>query len=260
MAEKQGVSLKPSDAKEGGGGLIDNIDAVAKEVKFTLFDYQGKAAPVPAIYAKLVDREDNEFEQYWSMGSAKDWVPSADGKTLVASGTAEALNAGSNGMIMITSLVNAGFPEDKLGDDISVLTGLDAHWSRVAAPKRTGIAQTARADGKTYEQTILCVDKINKLPWDKLTPTAKGGRPKGGKKEPPPEEGGETDPLEEAVKATVMGLVAAGAMDKTKVIQGVYAALKSNPQDAAKAVQLVNNDSWLKAGPWKYEGGKVSLG
>ena len=47
----------------------------------------------------------------------------------------------------------------------SVVAGMNVHVHRQAQPKRSGLAQPAREDGR--EATILLVDKINRLPWEK---------------------------------------------------------------------------------------------
>ena len=46
-------------------------------------------------------------------------------------------------------MVNAGFPEDKIGNDISVFDGLGAHVNQVAQPKRPGLKKP-ETEGKTY--------------------------------------------------------------------------------------------------------------
>src|SRR3990167_6088446 len=140
----QTAGLKPSEFVEGGG-VVSDVDVGLKEVAFVLWDYNGRA-PVrnPAIMAKMVEDEGTEHVQYWSAGQSKDWMPSEDGKKLVAVGSGSGLNSGSNAGILLTSIVNAGFPEDKIGDDITVFQGMRCHVIRVPAPKR-GIVKEPRA-------------------------------------------------------------------------------------------------------------------
>src|SRR3972149_1510368 len=165
MAGKK-ASLKPSDFVEGGG-VISGVDGTFAEARFAMWDYNGQV-PVsnPAVRVKMVDEEKEEYLQYWSAGQAKDWVASDDGKSLLSVGSGSGINTGSNAGILLASVINAGFPEDKMGDDISVLDGLKCHVIRQAAPKRN-IQKAPRADGRVFEDTVLIVSKIHQLPWER---------------------------------------------------------------------------------------------
>ena len=131
------VSCKPEDFVEGTG-LLDDAEVTFTKCRFQLFDYAGKAQPAPAFAAELVVAGDGEpTNQFWSCGSPKDFVPSADGKQLQPVGAATHLRKSCNAAILFTSLFQAGVPGDLLGgDDISKLSGLRAHVKRIPAPKR----------------------------------------------------------------------------------------------------------------------------
>ena len=107
------------------------------------------------------------------MGNPNDWLPSDDGSQLVAVGGVTGIRATSNGGIFIKALVDAGFPVDKIGDDITILDGLQAHVIRIPAPKRAGLKKDKKKD---FEDTILIVGEIKALPWEKSQPA--GGKKK----------------------------------------------------------------------------------
>ncbi len=250
----QTAGLKPSEFVEGGG-LVSDVDVVLADVKFVLWDYNGRVpVPNPAIMAKMVEDEGTEHVQYWSAGQSKDWMPSEDGRRLVAVGSGSGLNSGSNAGILLTSIVNAGFPEDKIGDDITVFQGTKCHVVRTAAPKRN-IVKEPRADGRVYEDTVLTVSKIISLPWEKKGVVAKGvGKPQAAS-------GGDGDELNTKAVGLVMEILAGEGkpVPKQQLVTRVFQAAKSDP-DRNKLVQLVHSDQFLGSGPWGYEGGVVSAG
>lgn len=247
----KGIGLKPSEFVEGGG-LLDNVTAKIKTARFVTWDYGGKGPSSPAL--KLVlDVDGDEAEQYWSAGKADDWQPSKDGLTLVSIGSAKGLNKGSNLGIFLISIIEAGFPEDKLDDDCSIFEGMEAHFVRVPAPKRNVVAQP-RADGKTFEQTILVVDKIVKMPWESKKTAGKAT----GKAAAATEAG--TDVGQLAVD-TVMELLAeaGGSVTKAELSKAVFAKMKTDPNRNA-IVQMVYKDEWLGDDkPWAFDGKTISM-
>ena len=124
----------------------------------------------------MIDQGDDQaHEQYYSAGDPSKFAPSPDGKALTSlTGSATGLNASTNALAFLTSLVNAGFPEDKIGNDVSIFDGTVVHVNQVAQPKRAGLKDQKR--GKTY----LLVTKIVRLPWEAAPASAKPreGRPR----------------------------------------------------------------------------------
>ena len=150
MADK--VSLRPSDAVEGGAVPADK-NLVIIGSRFSLWDYMGKAKTTTAAKIDFKDDDGTEYTQYYSVGDPERFAPSEDGKTLVAVGTAAALSKSSNFVLFMTALVNAGFPENKVGEDISSLEGLKAYYIGQKPPTRAGLAQNAPVEGqKVYEK------------------------------------------------------------------------------------------------------------
>jgi len=248
--EKGGVSLDPSTFTEGTG-LLNDVDAEWKECKFVMWDYNKRIREeVPALMVAL-QTDDELVEQYWSAGNAKDWVPSSDGKRLLPIGLATTINKASNMAHLMGSLVEAGFPRDKIQDDISVFEGMLTHMIRIPAPKRPGLKKAPRADGREYEETILVVDSIKKMPWEaeeKAAAKGKKGPPKGAR---------EGDPVyEKAVETVGKILKEHGPVDKKQLASLAFNELKTDA-DRNAIVQLVYKDDFLQGGPWQFEDGMV---
>jgi len=238
--EVGGASLRPSDAIEGGG-LLDNVDVMWKEVKFEMWDYNGTQAPSPALKVLMEMEDETEAIQYFSCGAADAWAPSKDGTKLVPIGGAKGLSKSSNFMILLDSLIKADFPEDKIRDDCTVFEGLECHMVRVPAPKRPGLAPAkARTDGRTYERTNFVVDVIHKLPWDKKAAKAKKDEA--------------NDQVAEKTTTAILEILEANpkGMTKQKLAGQVFTKLKGDP-DAMAAAQLANKDEFLKEGPWTFD-------
>jgi len=155
------LSLKPSDFITGGGVPSDrNLNIVSAE--FTYWDYNGQTAAITALKVAYTDDDGAEYTQYYSAGSPDRLKPSSDGKSLESVGDANGLTSHSNCSIFLESLVEAGFPENKLADDISIINGLRIYSVAKEQPKRAGMK------GKPGDtKVVLVVSKIFKMPWDK---------------------------------------------------------------------------------------------
>jgi len=155
------LSLKPSDFVLGGGVPSDRnlyiLDAV-----FTYWDYNGQASATTALKIAFTDDDGVRSIQYYSAGSPDRIRPSSDGKSLEPIGDAAGLNKNSNLSIFLESLVTAGFPENKLNNDISVLNGLRIYAVAKEQPKRAGIK-----DKFGDSKVVLVASKILQMPWDK---------------------------------------------------------------------------------------------
>lgn len=254
------AKFAPSSMGEGGG-LLDDVDVTFKGCRVCSWDYNGTVpTAVPAIKVEMQLADGGEAaEQYWSAGSSKDWMPSEDGKKLVAIGKATALVRSSNAGILMESIINSGFPEDKISDDISALEGMEVHLMRVPAPKRGGLApKAARADGREYENTVLTVSKIHKLPWEKKT--AKGGAKGTGKAAAAaPEASGDVQVTAEAALMSVLAQNPDG-VTKQQIPGLVFKEVDAKDSNRNEVVKLVFTDDFLKAGPWEFADGTVKLG
>lgn len=248
----------PSNMSEGGG-LIDDVVAVFSNVRLTVFDYEGKGSSSFGVMVDLEIEGGEPVNQFWSLGKAADWK-SDDGLVPIALGRQTQLNVKSNGGILITSIVNAGFPEDKITDSVAFMEGMKAHLIRVPAPERKGLVKTPRADGKVYESTILTVDQILQLPWEKKgkaatkSATAKGASQKGG--EAPP------NVDEEAVNAVISLLAESEgeAIAKSKLPGMVFKKVATSPNKSAILAKVMTDEFLSSHDEWVYENGKVSMG
>jgi hypothetical protein len=254
-AKKGGaVSLNPNNFVEGGG-LLDDADVDIKETAFVLWDYQGKAPQVPALAITFVDSEGKEHDQYYSAGDKRFFVPSEDGECLLPVGDKTGISRSTNAGALLTALVNAGFPADKLDEGkISVIAGGNYHVHREAQQKRSGLQQQPRADGR--EASILLIDKVNRLPWEKAggkTQSTSAAAAKGNGK-------ADASEVENELQEAIVGLLAEhGTIPKAKLTKLLTEVIeKTNPNRAA-LISMAFKDAVLKNGPWTYEGGKLSM-
>ena len=260
MAKKKTASLDPETFVDGGG-LIDDVDATINKARFDLYDYNGTVdPPVPALKLDLETEDGEEVEQYYSMGSAADWAPSKDGSQLEAIGKATAIRTTTNGGLLLKALLDAGFPADDLGDDITSLDGMVAHFVQIPQPARTGLKQRKRADGREFEKTILIVSEILTMPGEKKKPR---GAPKSKAKGKAEAEEPEEDDLSEKATEIIMGVLAevGEAIPKKKLVPLVFKAeeLAGDP-DKNGIIKLIMDDDFMNAGPWEFDGTEVSLG
>jgi hypothetical protein len=264
------LSLRPSDAQTGA--FLDDIDVTLKECRFVTWDYMGKANPATALKVTMEEPDGITHEQYYSAGDPSKVTPSSDGKTLVPQAGATGLNNNTNALAFISSIINAGFPEDKLGSDASVFDGLGAHVNQVAQPKRAGLKD--QKEGKTY----LLVTKITRLPWDapavkpaKGAPVAKsaapGPRPVAAAPaaSPAPTNGTPTNEMVEKARVTVISILTekGGSVPRSKLSQEAFRLLSNDP-DRNAIVKMVYDDGFLTQsvaeGVFAFDGTTVTLG
>lgn len=252
------ASIKPSEMVEGGAVPVDQ-NLQVKEARFVLFDYQGKAPPTTSARLVLVNDEGVEYTQHYSAADPTRFVPSQDGKGLVAVGTGQALSKSSNFFILMNNLVSAGFPENKLGNDISVLANLYAYWIGVPEPKRTGLARTAEQTER--ERVILCPSQIHNLPWEKKT--AKPGKPTS---QPTSQPGAEQPQASDVSAATIEFISSvvgeAGSISRQDLAVRVFKDLADNPDRDAIATLVFSPEiqALLLANGFKVDGETISKG
>jgi hypothetical protein len=265
------LSLRPSDAQ--AGGFLDDLDVTLREARFVIWDYMGKANPAVALKVTMEETDGITHEQYYSAGDPNKVTPSPDGKTLIPQAGATGLNNNTNALAFISSIINAGFPEDKLGSDASVFDGLGAHVNQVAQPKRAGLKD--QKEGKTY----LLVTKITRLPWDAATPKAAKGAPVNRTAAPAgpravaptptatpvPSNGAATPEMIEKARGTVISILTekGGSVPRSKLSQEAFRLLSNDP-DRNAIVKLVYDDGFLvqsvAEGVFAFDGATVTLG
>ena len=258
-----GVSLKPRDAIETG--LIDDVDVTLKAHKFVLWDYAGKVpVPTPALCVEMEDGEGATHVQYYSAGDSKNFQPSADGKTLEAMGSQTGVNKSSNCFQYLSSIINAGFPEDRMGDNITVLDGIKAHVKRIPQQERAGLVRLQSQAGQAERKmTVLIVSQIHEIPGEKKGP--KGVATKGAGKATPSAVSGDgavSDELRSAIQMFIVERAAdpkyAGKLEKAKISQLAFKHCVDNKLGAGDRqafVKLASDQAFLgeEGQPWQYD-------
>jgi len=248
-----GVSIRPSEFVEGGAVPVDR-NLLWKECRFANFDYTKKDGTVVAstISAKIVyqDDEGTEYTQHYSAGDPNRFQPSKDGKTLEALTESANLSKSSNYYILMNALINAGFPENKLGDDISVLDGLYTHNIGLPEPKRSGLVRET-AEG-ARERVISVPDSIIKLPWENK---GKGVAKAKATAAPTEEDAGDAE-------ADALAMITEMLADADEVTRQQVAtkAIRSKNQSVAKLVFSPKFAEVLAGAGFSLDGEKITAG
>jgi hypothetical protein len=246
-----GVSLKPDTFTQG---VLDDVDVTWTECRFVMYDYDGKSPqPAPGLMITMEDDDGKEYKQFYSAGAAKDWAPNPDdgGKTLEAVGKAKALNQNSNVSLLLSSLINAGYDQDEITDDVSDLDGIRAHMIQVPAPKRSGLVTQGSQD-----KTILVVDSL--LESDGQDKGKGRDKDKGKDKGKDKDKGSDSD-IENDVTEFVIETISNNDGEVTKKDLAV-ASIKHFKKGDKKAVnKFLLSEDWLKEGPWDYDGETLKM-
>lgn len=235
-----GVSLKPSEHQSGGAVPVD-MQLTWKSVRAVWFDYGGRREqPVPAIEVTYVKPDGVEAIQSYSAGSPDRLAPSEDGKYLVPVVEGAGMSTSSNAHILLDNLVQAGFPENRLDDDLTKLAGLVTYNIAIPEPKRPGLKKEEPVEG-AREKVLSVPSKIIKLPWEnKAKAGVAAGAAKPGKPAAPaaPAAAALSDVAKAKLVEVVGGLVDAGGGTTTRqAVAGKFFSDKKLASDAAlKAV------------------------
>lgn len=260
-----GLSLRPSEAVEGGAVAPDGDYTVA-EANVIIFDYNGKAKASTGAMLNLVGDDGAEYAQFYSAGDPARIAPSDDGRRIVpASDEVKGLNKSTNLYTLLSNTVNAGFPENKMSDDITaIFKGMRATWQALLQQER----KTLKRDD-TRERFIPVPIKILQLPWEKKgaktaakapaaavkAATTKAATTKAAKAEEEAEDDGVTAKAVEVVRKLVEEK---GPVTRQQVGVAVF-KLKDPQRDAiAKAVFSAELQSALMAEGFSIDGETIS--
>lgn len=248
------ISINPQDAVKSSNFSIKDGDALLKTLRAATYDYNGKREPVTVLRAEFIYNEEAIYG-YYTCG--KSLIPSADGKGFESiSENVTGFPDNCNAFMFVASLVNAGFPTDKLGKDLSIVDNTMVHVNSVPAPERD-YGTTAVKD-----RSIMIITKINIYPWDKK-------RGKGSKN-------GKATTSAAANTATADSDNDDNGVDII-AIDALMSALKENPDGIKKASIIPATIKFLSEGPertpvlqrllsddflktcqgWLYEGGVI---
>ena len=149
---------------EGGGGILNDVNAEILDAKFIMWDYRGRTEypKTPALMIKYKDESKPvgdphiESEQAYTVGAAERFAITDDGKSIEPVAPATGITKTSNCGILFTSLLDSGLDPGVIDEDISGLIGLRVHLISFA-PKRAGFDQK---NEKGYDKTLPIVDAI----------------------------------------------------------------------------------------------------
>ena len=264
-----GVSIRPSQFVEGGAVPVDR-NLLWEKCRFAAYDYKNKAGEIVATGLALVinykDDDGGEYEQAYSAGDLKRFLPTKSGGGVYpAHMTEEAFNKlseeeqsqyrlskSSNYYILMNALVNAGCPENKLGDDVSVLDGLRTHNIGIPEPKRSGLVRE-HVEG-ARERVISVPDSIIQLPWEgkgKAAPAKKVAAAAPAKEE-------DAGDAEADALAMVTGMLAEA--DKVTRQQVATKAIRAKNQPVAKLVFSPKFAEVLLGAGFTLEGEDITAG
>jgi hypothetical protein len=263
---KQYISFDPDDCK--AGGLLNDINVVWRDVKFEIYDYGGKKAGVlvPALGITLEDVESGEElqRQYYKAGNIDGMTVAEGGKGLIALKEGAAIHNKSRLFQLMVSLRENGFAKEKLQEmvqDATQLTGLVCHMVQAPAMSKA-ITPRRREDGTEYEDTVLVVESIAKMPWEAAA-AKKGKKGKAAAHSEPAVSAASGDAnAETKAMEFVAGLIAEkGSVPKKDLPTGAFRAFQQDA-DRTQIMKLVFDDNWLgdmaAAGLWRYADGSVS--
>ena len=257
------ISIKPSDQQHGG--ILDDADVLIKSMLFTTFDYNGQTEPGLSLEVVFQQENGEETTQNYSAGKLERMVPSADGRyTEQAVGAnATGLNDNCNAGMFMRSLVEQGFPEDKIDEaqgSTEVFEGTVVHVNQQAQKKRAGLANQ-----DDRQRTILLVTRILQLPWEAegaAKPAAKApAQVKGGKVSLVKPNGAAAtspaDDLNDEAGAAILQVLEKNNGTVAKKVLGmqVFRVLGQSPNRSA-ILNLVASDDFLASenAPWNFDG------
>lgn len=156
------------------GGLIDDLDCLIADAAFVQWDYNGNIDhEVLALGIQFQDDNGKTYDQYYSAGELTYFVPTDDGAGIVPVADKQLLNDNTNAMKFLMSLLECGFPDDKLASgNVKEMVGTKVHVKQQAQPKRQGLIRGGKNPDR--EPTVLLVSAILSLPGEQAQAPVKG--------------------------------------------------------------------------------------
>jgi len=227
--------------------MWDGVEVLIKQVKAVVFKYTDKSgrsmAEAPGALFTMTAGDDDR-DQFYSSGGADAFKPSKDGKSLEPVGTRTSISEDSNLGKFIISLVEGGFPEDVLDDDLTVFEGV----------RFTGIQVPDPTDKKPDRTALRCDANSVKLP-------AKKGR--GGKKGAAKAAAPADSSVDDEATGIILTLIAENdnSLPKKEIMRKAGGLLKELPATSKNAVmKLILSDKFLGAiDGVTYEDGILSM-
>jgi len=160
----QAASMNPESFSEGGAIHPINKNATITEARFMAHQFTNKEGALVGnrgffAFFKLKDDEGQDYDEYYSVGNVDRWM-SPDGRTAVPVGHTSGFNKGSNFGIFMAELINAGYPQPQLTEDITKLVGLKALWHTVPTKQAEFAgAQAPAQPGQQQRDRVIAVPR-----------------------------------------------------------------------------------------------------
>lgn len=238
------MSLSLKKSKQQAGGFLDDVDVTLTRLRFEPFDYNGNIPdPVPALKVTMTTEDGEEREQYYSAGSFDRVKIRKDGKALdpADESEAEGLSKSSKAGKFLASLMDAGFDEDKVDEEVDVFEDLVVHVQN----------KPWKGFNSKEGDTILLVTKIKGAGEEEAAPAK--GKPAAGK-------GAKTgaDSIKDKTAKLIVTLLETAdknKIPKSKISTLVFKAAKKDP-DVKKMTELALDDEFLGADdqPFDFDG------
>lgn len=245
------VNIRPDEAAEGGG-LIDDFDGEITDMRFIMTDFNGKVQEAVPVCRVVYGVEGEEYDDLLSVGGKNDFAPDESGRGLNKLGSKAVLTKTCNYVVFINSLVESGFPLNKLDEgDVSSVIGVKGHFLR----KVIDHGFKKKKDGDRPDTVMVCT-KVLTLPGKGGTAVKTRTRTKA-KVAANPE-------LAETVAIIIQGVVIEndGNVAKKSLMSALFksADMKSLGSDKTAAMKLASSDAFLKEREeWTYEDGLLKM-
>jgi len=243
------MSFKPSDAIQGGGMVPEGRYHITR-ARCMGWDYNGQRLDlVPCLEVVYTNADEQEFTQYYSAGDPKNWTPTEDEKSFKKIGSASHLNNSSNCYTFWAAAMRAGLSEDKIGNDCTILIGMDVDVIHEASPEREIKGQKKKAGavpviGKIHAFAAAEKPKDTKAKAQQTSQTAQPTAAKGGNG---------LDTGEAAVPKTTAALIQAlkkaanRQLEKKALTSAVFRQIPSDEADRPAILNLCIQDSFLSS-------------
>lgn len=239
------VDIRPDKCAEGGG-LADDFDAVIKDMRFIMTDYDGAVTEQVPVCRVIFDIEGEEEVALYSVGGSGDFIPDETGHGLNKVRSKSTLTKTSKFVMFLNSLIESGFPLNKMDlQDVTSVIDTNGHFLRKAVEYK-GLKK--KKDDR--ENTVLLCTKINQLPWE----GTKGKAKSKGKAVV------SDDKLNDDLAGVIQGVLIDhdGNLAKKNLLSALFKV--ELPGEKKTTLKLAADDSFLKGrDEWTFEDGVLKM-
>jgi hypothetical protein len=256
-----GVLLNRDNLGQGGGGFLNDVDAKIAKAEFRLYGFPNKAGqdtvtPKSPCLHLQIETEPNTFRDEWySVGDAKFWAPTKDGKGLDWVGPARSGGREKEGpsktskfgifCAALFDAIEADSLKFEIGEDIGSLNGMVGHWVQIPVPKYSGIKNAKVPVAGEREKTMSVIDKVVSLPGGVAGTSA-------------------ASDVDDQAAETMMAILDAApgkTLTKAQVPVKAFAALKGTAPAVKQAIsKRMTEADFLNGSPlWTFDAAKGSV-